>query len=188
MDHSHLHPRPQPHPPPSESSSPLNPMINNDENEPSSIDKEVLDLLANLENFTPIIPESLVDYYMIKCGVNCDDTRLKRLVALIIQKFITDVTNDAMNYNRLRTGGSAIVGSNASNVNAANVSGGGGNASNKDASGIGKKSGMAGGGSNNAIPTSFASSSQKKPMLAMEDLVNALQDYGINIKRPYYYS
>jgi len=114
-----------------------------------------------LENFTPIIPESLVDYYMVKCGVNCDDVRLKRLVALIIQKFITDVTNDAMNYNKLRTG--------SGNAN-----------SNKDG-GAGKKGGSA--------STFFTSSTQqKKPTLAMEDLVSARQDYGINIKRPYYYS
>ena len=46
-----------------------------------------------------------MDYYMTKAGVECDDLRLKRLVALIGQKFITDIANDAMHHHRVRTGG-----------------------------------------------------------------------------------
>jgi transcription initiation factor TFIID subunit 10 len=39
---------------------------------------------------------------MTKAGVECDDIRLKRLVAMIAQKFVTDIANDAMHYNRQR--------------------------------------------------------------------------------------
>lgn len=46
-----------------------------------------------------------MEYYMTKAGVVCDDHRLKRLVALIGQKFITDIINDTMHFHRLRAGG-----------------------------------------------------------------------------------
>lgn len=39
---------------------------------------------------------------MTKAGVECDDVRLKRLVALVAQKHITDIAQDAMHYSRQR--------------------------------------------------------------------------------------
>lgn len=41
---------------------------------------------------------------MTKAGVECDDVRLKRLVALAAQKYVTDIANDAMHYSRQRLG------------------------------------------------------------------------------------
>ncbi len=46
---------------------------------------------------------------MTKAGVECDDVRLKRLIALISQKYITDITNDAMHYSKQRQSGSAAT-------------------------------------------------------------------------------
>lgn len=111
-------------------------------------DTDVLELLQLLETTTPVIPDALMDRYMIKAGVECDDIRLKRLVALIGQKFITDIANDAMHYTRMRQG---------------NV-GGGGSASTP-------------GGARG-----------KRVLLTLEDLSAALADYGINIRRPAYYT
>lgn len=42
---------------------------------------------------------------MIKSGVECDDIRLKRLVALVAQKYVTDIANDAMHYGKQRQAG-----------------------------------------------------------------------------------
>ena len=47
---------------------------------------------------------------MTKAGVECDDIRLKRLVAMIAQKFVTDIANDAMHYNRQRQGAGGASG------------------------------------------------------------------------------
>lgn len=88
---------------------------------------------------------------MAKAGVICDDTRLKRLVALIGQKFITDVANDAIHHHRMRNSGPA---------------------------------GRSGASATLGGPLS----SGKKNVLTMEDLAAALADYGINIKRPQYYT
>jgi hypothetical protein len=39
-------------------------------------DKDLLELLQMLETHTPVIPDTLMDYYMTKAGVQCDDLRL----------------------------------------------------------------------------------------------------------------
>ncbi len=48
------------------------------------------------------IPDSVTDFYLMKAGVDCPDVRLKRMMALATQKFITDIVQDAFQYNRLR--------------------------------------------------------------------------------------
>jgi transcription initiation factor TFIID subunit 10 len=70
-------------------------------------DKDLLDLLNSMDTFNPIIPEALLDHYFIRAGVDCDDTRIKKLVALVAQKFITDVAQDAVQYSRVRSGAGA---------------------------------------------------------------------------------
>jgi transcription initiation factor TFIID subunit 10 len=47
---------------------------------------------------------------MTKSGVECDDVRLKRLVALVAQKYVTDIANDAMHYSRQRQSGPGAAG------------------------------------------------------------------------------
>lgn len=93
---------------------------------------------------------------MAKAGVACDDVRLKRLIALIGQKFITDIANDAIHHQKMRSSAP-------------------GSRSGSGTSTIGGSSGT-------------ASSSSKKNALTMDDLTAALADYGINIKRPQYYT
>lgn len=65
-------------------------------------DVDLLELLAALDTFNPIIPDALLDYHFTRAGLQCDDVRLKKLVALVAQKFVTDVATDAMAHQRLR--------------------------------------------------------------------------------------
>ncbi|CAG0914313.1 unnamed protein product [Notodromas monacha] len=61
------------------------------------------DFLQSLEEFTPTIPDAVTSHYMSTAGFQVDDPRLLRLISLSSQKFIADVTNDAMQHCKLRT-------------------------------------------------------------------------------------
>ncbi|KAL5979900.1 Transcription initiation factor TFIID subunit 10 [Asimina triloba] len=47
-------------------------------------------------DYTPTIPDELVEYYLGKSGFQCPDVRLIRLVAVATQKFIAEVAGDAL--------------------------------------------------------------------------------------------
>ncbi|KAI9485779.1 MAG: transcription initiation factor IID TAF10 subunit [Benjaminiella poitrasii] len=103
-------------------------------------EKTMAEFLATMDNYAPIIPDAVTDYYLNKSGFDCDDVRIKRLLALATQKFVSDIATDAFQFCKVRQ------------------------------SGI-KKSGK-----------------ERKNVLTMEDLSAALNEYGINIKKPEYYS
>jgi transcription initiation factor TFIID subunit 10 len=71
-------------------------------------EKKLLDVLALVDSYEPLIPEELIDYYFTKAGVQCEDARLKKLVSLIGQKFLSDVTSDAIKHARLRNSSNAL--------------------------------------------------------------------------------
>ncbi|OIT31163.1 PREDICTED: transcription initiation factor TFIID subunit 10-like [Nicotiana attenuata] len=58
-------------------------------------------------DYTPTIPDELVEHYLGKSGFQCRDVRLIRLVAVATQKFIADVATDALQHCKARQ--SAIV-------------------------------------------------------------------------------
>ena len=104
-------------------------------------DRALLDLLAKLDDFTPVIPEELTEHFLMKAGVQWDDAKLKKLLALLAQKFISDVATDALQFNRIKQQNSQL----------------------KD------------------------KRKDKKITLTPDDLIAALADYGINIKKPSYF-
>ncbi|XVF48225.1 hypothetical protein PTKIN_Ptkin03bG0172800 [Pterospermum kingtungense] len=61
-------------------------------------DSALADFLASLMDYTPTIPDELVEHYLAKSGFQCPDVRLIRLVAVATQKFVTDVASDALQY------------------------------------------------------------------------------------------
>lgn len=63
---------------------------------------EVETFLAELADYQPAFPDSLVQYYLTRAGFVTDDIRIQRLVAVAAQKFIADVANDAIANSRLR--------------------------------------------------------------------------------------
>jgi transcription initiation factor TFIID subunit 10 len=65
-------------------------------------EKKILEILSLMEDHKPLIAEELIDYYLIKAGVRCEDIRLKRLISVLGQKFLSDVINDALKYSKLK--------------------------------------------------------------------------------------
>jgi transcription initiation factor TFIID subunit 10 len=99
--------------------------------------------LLLLDDFAPIIPDAVTDYYLQRGGLDSSDVRLKRLLALATQKFISDICTDAMQYARIRQSSQLQ----------------------KD------KKAKAG-----------------KTVLTVEDISLAVQEHGVSIKKPEYFT
>ncbi|XP_010548561.1 PREDICTED: transcription initiation factor TFIID subunit 10-like isoform X2 [Tarenaya hassleriana] len=65
-------------------------------------DAALTDFLASLMDYTPTIPDELVEHYLAKSGFQCPDVRLIRLVAVATQKFVADVASDALQHCKAR--------------------------------------------------------------------------------------
>ncbi|CAA0831944.1 Transcription initiation factor TFIID subunit 10 [Striga hermonthica] len=70
-------------------------------------DATLTEFLSSLMDYTPTIPDELVEHYLARSGFQCPDIRLTRLVAVATQKFIADVATDALQHCKARQ--SAIV-------------------------------------------------------------------------------
>ncbi|GAB2292119.1 Transcription initiation factor TFIID subunit 10 [Dionaea muscipula] len=56
------------------------------------------EFLSSLMDYTPTIPDELVEHYVAKSGFQCPDVRLIRLVAVATQKFISEIATDALQH------------------------------------------------------------------------------------------
>lgn len=56
-----------------------------------------------LDDYEPLIPNEVTDYYLQRVGFECEDVRLKRLLSLAAQKFVSDIAADAYQHARIRT-------------------------------------------------------------------------------------
>ncbi|KAG7192190.1 Transcription initiation factor TFIID subunit 10 [Scheffersomyces spartinae] len=166
--------------------------------------KEVLELMDS--EFQPIIPDIVTDYYLAKNGFETSDLRIKRLLALATQKFISDVAQDAYEYSRIRSASAVYNSSNpqvrakallqgqqfANMASGSNmVNGNDANAANADGA-VEGASANAGGASTAASAASSsgahsAGNLQGKVVLKMADLSSALSEYGLNVTRPDFY-
>ncbi|MFS7957126.1 putative transcription initiation factor TFIID, 23-30kDa subunit [Helianthus anomalus] len=76
---------------------------NQQSNEVRHDDENALsDFLASLTDYTPTIPDELVEHYLAKSGFQCPDVRLTRLVAVAAQKFVSDIAIDALQHCKAR--------------------------------------------------------------------------------------
>ncbi len=67
--------------------------------------QNLTELLMLMDNYSPVIPDAVTDYYLAKSGFQTDDVRLKRLMGLAAQKFVSDIASDAFAYAKLKQQG-----------------------------------------------------------------------------------
>lgn len=132
--------------------------------------EEILDLMVDNP---PIIPDAVVEYYMRKNGFEDVDLRVKRLLALATQKFVSDIANDAYEYSRIRSGVA---------VN---------NANNGQARARQLMLNQQQPGQQQPVTQQQQQQNEKntqsKVVLTVNDLSSAVAEYGLNIGRPDFY-
>lgn len=148
-------------------------------------DKKLKEILDMMDDYSPIIPDAVTDYLMAKNGLQINDLNIKRLLALATQKFISDIAQDAYEYSRIRSNTVNKL-KNTLNNNAINpaplpqpqqgLTGGTGTGT-----GTGTNTGASAGNSGGANPNN------EKLTLTVEDLSSALEEHGVNVKRPNFY-
>lgn len=57
------------------------------------IDEEDLNKFTSaLDQFSPVIPETVTKFYMRQCGLQADDDRVVKLMSVSVQKFMSGIT------------------------------------------------------------------------------------------------
>lgn len=163
---------------------------------PAKKDSTLRSFLAKSDQYTPLIPDAVTDYYLTLAGLPPPpetDRRLARLLALATQKFIADIAADAYQYSRIRStnttsnnpltglGGAAGFGMGG----IAPAAGGDGEGTGKKGKDTGKSAPL--GGPRAGYGGGGAGGQQGRTVLTMEDLGMAVGEYGLNVKRGEYY-
>ncbi|KAI5148306.1 transcription initiation factor TFIID subunit 10 [Enteropsectra breve] len=66
-------------------------------------DKEFNEFKEKIENYNPLIPDLILDYYMEKCGVESCDANVKKTISLMAHKFMTDAAFGAFQYHKIHS-------------------------------------------------------------------------------------
>ncbi|KAG5338431.1 hypothetical protein E4T56_gene7014 [Termitomyces sp. T112] len=83
--------------------APAQPQQTRQEAEEARKDRTLAEFLLMLDEYEPLIPSEVTDYYLQRVGFECEDIRLKRLLSLAAQKFVSDIAADAYQHARIRT-------------------------------------------------------------------------------------
>jgi transcription initiation factor TFIID subunit 10 len=160
---------------------------------PQKKDTSLREFLGKMDDYTPLIPDAVTDYYLTLAGLPPPpqtDRRLARLLALATQKFVADIAADAYQYSRIRStnttsnnpltglGGAAGFGMGAGGGEGGEGPSKGKKDAGKNAPLGGPRAGYGGGG---------AGGGQGRTVLTMEDLGMAVGEYGVNVKRGEFY-
>lgn len=71
--------------------------------EEARTNRSLAELVRMLDDYSPLIPDEVTDFYLERAGLACDDVRLKRLVSMAAEKFVSDIAADAFQYARIRS-------------------------------------------------------------------------------------
>ncbi|KAI9787095.1 MAG: hypothetical protein M1839_003330 [Geoglossum umbratile] len=164
---------------------------------PTKRDASLREFLGKMDDYAPIIPDAVTNYYLTLAGLPPPpqtSTQLARLLALATQKFIADIAADAYQYSRIRSSntssnnpmgalgaatGFPAQGQSAPSGATGGVGGKEGGAQQGKAGPLGvQRPGFGGGGQGGG---------QGRTVLTMEDLGMAVGEYGVNIKRGEFY-
>ncbi|KXJ97400.1 transcription initiation factor TFIID 23-30kDa subunit-domain-containing protein [Microdochium bolleyi] len=155
---------------------------------PTRKDTSLKEFLNKMDDYAPIIPDAVTNYYMTKAGLPPPpqtDPRLARLIALAVQKFVADVAADSYQYSRIRASNTATnnpmgnLGAAAGIPMPGQAAGGGSSKDQGKGGPLGiQRAGYGGGGQGG---------SQNRTVLTMEDLGMAVGEYGVNVKRSEFY-
>lgn len=104
----------------------------------------------------------MTSHYLQKVGFECEDQRLKRLLSLAAEKFVSDIATDAFQYARIRTAGAPI--------------------------GRPPNTGNVGRPPNNQSGTTSSNANDRsRTVLTMDDLSAALAEHGVGARRAEFY-
>ncbi|KAG5637745.1 hypothetical protein H0H81_003383 [Sphagnurus paluster] len=150
------------------SSTSTQPQQTRQEAEEARKDRTLAEFMLMLDDYEPLIPNEVTDYYLQRVGFECEDVRLyvhnaltispfltlhrKRLLSLAAQKFVSDIAADAYQHARIRT----------------NATGGRARA-------------------NQPLTGPGSAKDKTRTTLTMDDLSSALAEYGINARKPEFY-
>lgn len=135
-------------------------------------DKTLNEVLGLMEDNPPIIPDAVIDYYLMKNGFACADVRVKRLLALATQKFVSDIAADAYEYSRIRSS-VALHNANNGQARARQLMLGQQQPGQQQIS--------------QQQQQQNEKTTQSKVVLTVDDLSSAVAEYGLNISRPDFY-
>jgi hypothetical protein len=132
---------------------------------------------------------------MKKTGFIVNDPKLVKLVSIASQKFISEIVNDVMQHHKLRsktiatTATPANASGSATNTAAAAPSA---SASNTAATSAAPSTSTAStattaASAKGAKSAAAAAANPGTLTLTLEDLTHVLSEYGINVKKPYYF-
>ena len=113
---------------------------------PDSVEKveDLEEILGKVENYKSTIPDNVTETILQSSGLNNCSPEVTRLISLAAQKFISDISYEALQHCKMRGGG-------------------------KD-------------------QKSKSSGRDRKYAMTTDDLVVALSDQGVTVKKPPYYA
>ena len=137
---------------------------------------EILDdFCMKLEDVNTTLPDSVINHYMKKAGFIVNDPKLVKIVSIASQKFISEIVNDVMQHHKLKTKNATSLLPTAASSTSSQSTGAKSKAANATAAASTAAAGSQNSG--NVAPLT----------LTLEDLSQVLTEYGINVKKPYYF-